>query len=487
MIWQYIILAIYTLSLGIIFIFSLGQAYLIYSYLKSKRKEDVIPILPLEIPKVTVQLPLYNELYVVERLIDAVCKLNYPKNCLEIQVLDDSTDNSLQITQQIVAQKNALGFNIVHITRAKNIGFKAGALQHGLNLAKGEFIAIFDADFLPETNFLQQLIPYFNQPKIGMVQSRWGHINEGYSLLTKVQGFGLDGHFTIEQTGRNHANLFMNFNGTAGIWRKTCIQEAGGWQHDTLTEDLDLSYRAQLKGWDFQYVENVVTPAELPVESNALRSQQHRWTKGAIETSKKMVKEIWRTDVSIRKKIFGTLHLMNSYVFIFVLLTSILSLPVLYIKSQGLIPSIYFQLLSVFLLGFIIVSIFYLVASRSKKEKLGLFTKLFPMFLSVSMALSFHNSIAVLEGLFGFKSDFIRTPKFNIIKSKENFKENIYVKRSLSKSFYIELFLSLYFFLGLYLAFVLQDFALFPFHLMLFIGFSTLNFYSVKHAIVPET
>ena len=487
MIWQYIIVAIYTLSLGIIFIFSLGQAYLIYSYLKSKRKEDVIPVLPLEIPKVTVQLPLYNELYVVERLIEAVCNLNYPKNCLEIQVLDDSTDNSLMVTRQIVEQKRALGFDIVHITRTKNIGFKAGALQHGLELAKGEFIAIFDADFLPETNFLQQLIPYFNQSKIGMVQSRWGHINESYSLLTKVQGFGLDGHFTIEQTGRNHANLFMNFNGTAGIWRKSCIADAGGWQHDTLTEDLDLSYRAQLKGWQFQYVENVVTPAELPVESNALRSQQHRWTKGAIETSKKMVKEIWRTDVGIRKKIFGTLHLMNSYVFIFVLLTSILSLPVLYIKSQGLIPSIYFQLLSVFLLGFVIVSVFYLVASRSKKEKLGLFTKLFPMFLSVSMALSFHNSIAVLEGLFGFKSDFIRTPKFNITKSKENFKGNIYVRRSLSKSFYVELFLSLYFFLGLYLAFVLQDFALFPFHLMLFIGFSTLNFYAVKHAIVPET
>ena len=235
-----------------------------------------------------------------------------------------------------------------------------------------------------------------------MVQTRWGHINRDFSILTKIQAFALDAHFTLEQTGRNSKKHCINFNGTAGVWRKSCIIDAGNWESDTLTEDLDLSYRAQLKGWQFQYVENVVTPAELPVESNALRSQQHRWTKGAIETSKKMVKEIWRTDVGIRKKIFGTLHLMNSYVFIFVLLTSILSLPVLYIKSQGLIPSIYFQLLSVFLLGFVIVSVFYLVASRSKKEKLGLFTKLFPMFLSVSMALSFHNSIAVLEGLFGF-------------------------------------------------------------------------------------
>jgi cellulose synthase/poly-beta-1,6-N-acetylglucosamine synthase-like glycosyltransferase len=486
MIWQFLILIIYTVSLSVIFIFSIGQAYLIYSYLKSKKKEDVIPVLPRDIPKVTVQLPLYNELYVVERLIESVCKLNYPQNRIEIQVLDDSTDNSLELTKKIIAQKQALGFDIVHITREKNIGFKAGALQNGLNQSKGQYIAIFDADFLPEPDFLQKLIPYFNQAQIGMVQSRWGHINQNYSLLTKVQAFGLDGHFTIEQTGRNHANLFMNFNGTAGIWRKTCIEEAGGWQHDTLTEDLDLSYRAQLKGWQFQYVENVVSPAELPVESNALRSQQHRWTKGAIETSKKMVKEIWKADVGLPKKVFGTLHLMNSYVFIFVLLTSILSVPILYIKSQGLIPAIYFQLLSVFLLAFIIVSIFYLVASQSKKENLGLFAKLFPLFLSVSMALSFHNSIAVLEGLFGFKSDFIRTPKFNITQLKENFKTNIYVKRSLSKSFYVEVLLSIYFFMGLYLAFVLKDFALFPFHLMLFIGFSTLNFYSLKHSIKPE-
>jgi cellulose synthase/poly-beta-1,6-N-acetylglucosamine synthase-like glycosyltransferase len=486
MIWQFLILIIYTVSLSVIFIFSIGQAYLIYSYLKSKKKEDVIPVLPRDIPKVTVQLPLYNELYVVERLIESVCKLNYPQNRIEIQVLDDSTDHSLELTKKIIAQKQALGFDIVHITREKNIGFKAGALQNGLNLSKGQYIAIFDADFLPEADFLQKLIPYFNQAQIGMVQSRWGHINQNYSLLTKVQAFGLDGHFTIEQTGRNHANLFLNFNGTAGIWRKTCIEEAGGWQHDTLTEDLDLSYRAQLKGWQFQYVENVVSPAELPVESNALRSQQHRWTKGAIETSKKMVKEIWKANIGIPKKIFGTLHLMNSYVFIFVLLTSILSVPILYIKSQDIIPAIYFQLLSVFLLGFVIVSIFYLVASRSKKENLGLFAKLFPLFLSVSMALSFHNSIAVLEGLFGFKSDFIRTPKFNITKLKENFKANIYVKPSLSKAFYVEVLLSIYFFIGLYLAFVLQDFALFPFHLMLFIGFSTLNFYSLKHSIKPE-
>ncbi|MBC7654032.1 MAG: glycosyltransferase [Oligoflexus sp.] len=482
MIWQISILVIYTLSLSIIFIFSVGQAYLIFSYLRSKRKTDVIPVMPVKIPTVTIQLPLYNELYVVKRLIKSVCNINYPKDKLEIQVLDDSTDLSLIETENIIKKMKVLGFDIAHIKREKNIGFKAGALQHGLNVAKGEFIAIFDADFLPEADFLQKLIPYFNQSNIGMVQSRWGHINNNYSLLTKIQAFGLDGHFTIEQTGRNKANLFMNFNGTAGIWRKQCIVDAGGWQHDTLTEDLDLSYRAQLKGWEFTYVENVVTPAELPVESNALRSQQHRWTKGAIETSKKMIKEIWMADVGLKKKIFGTLHLTNSYVFIFVFITSILSLPVLVIKSYKDINPIYFNLMTIFLLGFIIVTIFYIVASISKKENIKTFAKLYPMFLSVSMALSFHNSIAVLEGLFGFKSDFIRTPKFNITNLKQNFEENIYVKKILPKAFFVEFTLFIYFAFGLLLAFYFKDFALFPFHLLLFTGFGILTFYSFKHS-----
>ncbi|MBD3748659.1 MAG: glycosyltransferase [Sphingobacteriales bacterium] len=483
MIWQTIVLVLYTISLSVILLFSLGQAYLIFFYLRSKRRKDIIPLLGKDIPKVTVQLPLYNELYVVERLINSICALDYPKEKLEIQVLDDSNDNSLALTAAIIARKKVEGFDIHHLTRTKNIGFKAGALQNGLNIAKGKFIAIFDADFLPEKDFLQQLIPYFQNKNIGMVQSRWGHINKDYSLLTKVQGFGLDGHFTIEQSGRNKAGLFMNFNGTAGIWRKECIEEAGGWQFDTLTEDLDLSYRAQLKGWQFEYVEDVVTPAELPVESNALRSQQHRWTKGAVETSKKLLKHIWKTDVGLKKKIFGTLHLMNSYVFLFVFLTGLLSIPVLWIKNEHIINPIYFQLMSVFLIGFFIMSVFYLVANFSKKESLVAFAKLFPMFLSVSMALSFHNSIAVLEGLFGFKSDFIRTPKFNITQIKDSFKENIYVKRNLSKAFYIELFLSFYFLSGLVMAFYYHDFGLFPFHLMLFIGFSVLNFYAIKHSL----
>ncbi|HEX7367291.1 MAG TPA: glycosyltransferase [Pelobium sp.] len=480
MIWQIIILVLYVVSLSVILLFSVGQACLIYFYLKSKKETQKTLSIPKELPLITVQLPLFNELYVTERLINAVCDLSYPKDKLEIQVLDDSTDESFTLAQKLVLQKKALGFSIEHISREKNIGFKAGALQNGLNKAKGELIAIFDADFLPKKDFLQQLIPYFANPKIGMVQSRWGHINKDFSVLTQVQGFGLDGHFTVEQQGRNSANLFMNFNGTAGIWRKQCVEEAGGWQHDTLTEDLDLSYRAQLKGWDFKYVEHITTPAELPVELNAFKSQQHRWTKGAIETSKKMIFRVWQADIALKRKVFASLHLLNSYAFFFIFLASILSVPVLIIKNNTQIPEVYFQCLSVFIVGFLIVALFYWVASFSKNKPYGSFLKLFPMFLSVSLALSFHNSIAVLEGVFNFKSDFIRTPKFNIQNLKDGFKGNIYVQQQLSKSFYAELFLCLYFLLGIISAFYYRDFGLLPFHVMLFTGFCVLNFYSLK-------
>lgn len=480
MILQYIILALYTICLIFILIFSIGQAFLIYFYLKSKK--DIIEVLKNDtFPKVTIQLPLYNELYVVERLINAVCELNYPKDKLEIQILDDSTDDSLHLTKKLISQKQKQGFDIKHITRDQNLGFKAGALQNGTSLASGEFIAIFDADFLPAKDFLEKLMPHFNNPEIGMVQSKWEHLNSNYSLLTKVQAFGLDGHFTIEQSGRNAANLFINFNGTAGIWRKACIEDAGGWQHDTLTEDLDLSYRAQLKGWKFKYVESVGTPAELPVELNAYKSQQHRWTKGAIETAKKNLHNIWRSEVSFKKKIFGSLHLLNSYSFLFVFIISILSIPVLIIKNYSQVNALYFQLMTFFISGFIIVSIFYTVVYFSKYKDLFGFLKLFPFFLSFSMALSFHNSIAVLEGLFGFKSDFIRTPKFNISNNKQEFKHNIYIKKSLSRSFYIEALLALYFSFGVVLAFYFRDFGLLPFHLLLCIGFYSLNFYAIKH------
>jgi cellulose synthase/poly-beta-1,6-N-acetylglucosamine synthase-like glycosyltransferase len=480
MVWQILLLIVYNLALSVVFIFSLCQAYLIFSFLQSKRKKEQAPQMPKDLPIITIQLPLFNELYVVERLINAICALNYPQSKLEIQVLDDSKDEALALSKKIIEQKKALGFDIVHITREQNIGFKAGALQNGLAKAKGEFIAVFDADFLPEPDFLRQLISYFNQANIGMVQSRWGHINQNYSLLTRLQAFGLDGHFTIEQSGRNNAGLFINFNGTAGIWRKSCIEDAGGWQHDTLTEDLDLSYRAQLKGWQFKYVEDLICPAELPVEINAFRSQQHRWTKGAIETAKKLFRQMWLSNITFKKKIFAAFHLLNAYIFLFVFITSVLSLPVLIVKNQGQIPIIYFQWMSFFLIGLVIVYAFYLVSFTTRKEKILEFLKLFPLFLSVSMALSFHNSLAVLEGIFGKKSAFIRTPKFNITQNKQDFKANIYFNHRLSKTFFIELFLGFYFLGGVLMAFYFKDYGLMPFHLLLCIGFGILNFYALK-------
>ncbi|MCK5033885.1 MAG: glycosyltransferase family 2 protein, partial [Calditrichia bacterium] len=269
-----IILNIYLLALFVVGIFSLEAAYLIYNYLK-KKNEKVKNAEMSDLPFVTVQLPIYNEIYVAERLIDSVCALEYPKDKLEIQILDDSTDETIKISNDLVNKYKASGFNIELIQRVDRVGYKAGALRNGLVSAKGEFIAIFDADFIPEKNFLLNTVNYFENKNVGMVQTRWEHLNEEYSYLTKAQAFGLAGHFVIEQNGRNNAGLFINFNGTAGIWRKTCIEDAGNWQADTLTEDLDLSYRAQLKGWKFIFLNDVVTPSELPAEVNALKSQQY--------------------------------------------------------------------------------------------------------------------------------------------------------------------------------------------------------------------
>lgn len=477
MMWQYLVLIIYTLTLSLILIFSIGQSFLIFSYLKKKPKNVVLEKLnPTKLPIVTVQLPLYNEIYVVEQLINSVCELNYPKEKLEIQVLDDSDDECYALVQKIIKQKQAQGFDIHHINRKINIGFKAGALQHGLKFAKGEFIAIFDADFIPEIEFLNQLLPYFKQ-NIGMVQSKWGHTNANYSLLTKVQAFALDGHFTIEQTGRNNANLLINFNGTAGMWRKSCIIDAGGWQHDTLTEDLDLSYRAQLKGWKFDYVENVITPAQLPVDLNAFRSQQHRWTKGAIETSKKMLYPIWKNkNQTFSTKIFATLHLCYSYNFLLAFISIVLSLPLLYIKNQHLVNPLYFQVISVFWLGFLALFLFYFVSYFSYQKGIKNFVALFIAFISITMAMSFHNSLAVVEGIFGKKSSFIRTPKF----ISNSIKNNKYINHRIPFTFYIEFILGIYFSLAIYLGFYYHDFCLILFHIMLCFGFFTLVFYSLK-------
>ncbi|WP_198034981.1 cellulose synthase family protein [Winogradskyella sp. J14-2] len=472
--------------------YALAQLNLLYNYLSSKKKRTTCEKFDLnnpdEIPYVTIQLPVFNEMYVMERLLDNIAELDYPKDKLEIQVLDDSTDETVHSTKAHVEKLAATGLDIKHITRTKRTGFKAGALKEGLEIAKGEYIAIFDADFLPKPNWLKRTVPYFKDRKIGVVQTRWGHINRNYSLLTRIQAFALDAHFTLEQVGRNSKGHFINFNGTAGIWRKECILDAGNWEGDTLTEDLDLSYRAQLKKWKFKYLEDVETPAELPIVISAARSQQFRWNKGGAENFRKMLWRVIRSkNISAKTKIHGLLHLLNSSMFLSIFIVAILSIPMLYIKNEYAHLRDYFYVMSFFIMSTIIFFVCYWFMYRniygSGFKKFFGYIGMFFTFFSIAMGFSLHNSIAVIEGHVGKKSEFVRTPKFNIKSFKDNWKNNKYLKKSLSKNVVLEGILMLYFAFGLYSAFIVGDqggdFGLFPFHLMLCVGFGYVFFKSI--------
>lgn len=481
-----IILVFYSIALLFIFIYSTTQALLIRRYFKNKRSTVMLEKDEAYKPEVTIQLPIYNELYVVERLIDNICLIDYPKNKLQIQVLDDSTDETVQIAKDKVDEWKLKGVNIVHIHRTNRKGFKAGALEEGLETASGEFVAIFDSDFLPDSNFLNNTVPYFINHKVGMVQTRWGHINRNYSLLTKLQAFGLDAHFTVEQVGRNYHDGFINFNGTAGIWRKECIISSGNWQPDTLTEDLDLSYRAQLGDWKFVYLENVESPAELPPVMSALKTQQYRWTKGGAETAKKHLLSVIKSNKSFSVKWHGIMHLLNSAIFLSILICAILSVPLLFIKPE--VPQIknLFLIASLFSVSFLVLISLYYVSSykrfKTKPEAIFRVLTTFPLFLSVSMGLSLHNGIAVLEGYIGRKTPFIRTPKFNLHTGNSSLEGNKYLRPSLSFINLLELLLCLYFSYGIVKGIQIRDYGLLPFHFMLSIGFLTVFYYSLKQS-----
>lgn len=487
-----IIIVVYTIALTLIFIYALAQLNLLSNYLKAQKKQSQAVKFdfsnPNNIPFVSIQLPVYNEMYVMERLLENMSKMDYPKDKLEIQVLDDSTDESLELTQKLVKQLKLSGVNIVHIHRTKRTGFKAGALKEGLKVAKGEFIAIFDADFLPRPNWLKETIPYFKDENIGVVQTRWSHLNRNHSVLTKIQAFALDAHFTLEQVGRNSKSHFINFNGTAGVWRKTCILEAGNWEGDTLTEDLDLSYRAQLKNWKFKYLEDVETPAELPMAISAARSQQFRWNKGGAENFRKMAwKLVKNKHISAKTKAHGLLHLLNSSMFLNILIVAVLSIPMLYIKNEYESLKPYFYVMSFFVVSSIIFFVCYWfmykkIYGNSLKDFIG-YLGMFFTFFSIAMGFSLHNSVAVLEGHFGKRSDFVRTPKFNINSLSDSWKNNKYLSKKIPIYVLFEGLLALYFGFGMYSAFVVGnqggDFGLFPFHLMLFLGFGYVFFKSV--------
>ena len=492
MVLEYLIIAVYTICLLLIFMYAIAQLNLLLNYLKFRNKEDNSPQFdfsnPDEIPFVTIQLPVYNELYVMQRLLKNIAKLEYPLDKLEIQVLDDSTDESVEMTAKEIKKIQEKGIDIQHIRRTNRKGFKAGALKEGLKIAKGEFIAIFDADFLPQKEWLYKTVPYFKDAKIGVVQTRWGHINRDYSTLTKIQAFALDAHFTLEQVGRNSKGHFINFNGTAGLWRKECIYDAGNWEGDTLTEDLDLSYRAQLKNWKFKYLEKVVTPAELPIVISAARSQQFRWNKGGAENFQKMMRRVITSkNVPFRTKIHSLLHLLNSSMFTCIFLVAVLSIPMLYIKNEYAHLKYYFYVMSFFVISSLIFFVCYWHMYKNIYgggfKKFFTYIGAFLTFFSIAMGFSLHNTIAVLEGHLGKKSEFVRTPKFNIENIKDGWKTNKYIKKKPSVHVILEGLLAIYFIFGMYSAFIVGDqggdFGLFPFHLMLFVGFSYVFFKSI--------
>ncbi|MCX7984600.1 MAG: glycosyltransferase family 2 protein [Bacteroidetes bacterium] len=477
------VLYAYFISLLILFAFGAHGFVMVYHYLKQRGHRYVPPPLT-ETPVVTVQLPVYNELYVVNRLIDAVCALDYPKDKLEIQVLDDSTDETVDVCAKAVAHYQALGYDIKHIHRTDRSGFKAGALKHGLELARGEFIAIFDADFVPNRDFLKKTIPFFyTDPTIAVVQTRWEHLNEEYSLLTKAQAFALNGHFVVEQDVRCKAGYFINFNGTGGVWRKTAIYDAGNWQSDTLTEDLDLSYRAQLKGWKFIYLADVTSPAELPAEVNALKSQQFRWTKGAIETARKILPEVWKAKIPLRVKIHSTFHLTNNIVFPFIVLAGILNVPLIFIKHHGGHET-YFALMSVFVLAFIGSFLFYLVSQKAVYPDWKRRILLFPLFMAGSMGFAVNNTRAVLEALFKRRSEFVRTPKYAIQKKNDSWQVKKYAtKKKIDWVVITEIVLALYCFFGVISSLYYMEIAALPFQLLYLVGFGGVAWLSIRHAL----
>src|SRR3954469_4066995 len=398
--------------------YGIHRYVIIYLFLKHRNRPPKPAGQFQQLPKVTVQLPIFNEVYVVERLLRAVSELDYPRELLQIQVLDDSTDDTREITSSCADQLRRRGLNVSLIHRIDRTGFKAGALAVGLEAAEGEFVCILDADFVPNPDLLKRTIHFFTDPNVGMIQTRWGHLNRGYSLLTRVQAMFLDGHLLLEQTARSRSGRFFNFNGTAGLWRRSCIDEAGGWQHDTLTEDLDLSYRAQLAGWKFIFLPDVITPAELPVDMNGFKSQQHRWTKGSIQTCKKLLPTIWRSKLALPLKIEATAHLTSNFAYLLLACLCVLLHPSIGGPQAGWLRVLLVDV-PIFLTASLSVAVFYICAQRELHPRTWMKEILLPpALLALGVGLSLNNARAVLEAVFNQESDFARTPKYGIERKK---------------------------------------------------------------------
>ncbi len=437
------VLGVYFAILLVLTGYGVHRWYLVWLYARHRGRSRPPRQRFHEPPILTVQLPMYNELYVVRRLIDAVCRLDYPRERLQIQVLDDSTDETTELARREVARRRAEGFDIELLHREERTGFKAGALAAGLQRARGELIAIFDADFVPPADFARNLIDHFTDTDVGMVQARWGHLNPGHSALTRVQSMFLDGHFVIEHTARNRSGRFFNFNGTAGIWRRRCIEDAGGWQHDTLTEDLDLSYRAQMRGWRFVFVPDQVAPAELPVEVGAFKTQQHRWAKGSIQTARKLLPRILGSRLPLRVKSEAVLHLTANVGYLLMVALALLVVPAVWIRAEISHWTLLLVDLPIVLFSSMSVAAFYVTAQR---EALGSWRGLLrwvPFLMAVGIGLSINNSRAVIEAMRGKPSSFRRTPKYNLARGV-SLSQRRY-RGSINRDTWIELGLAGYF------------------------------------------
>jgi cellulose synthase/poly-beta-1,6-N-acetylglucosamine synthase-like glycosyltransferase len=445
---------------------------LVYLYYRNKKNRTTEPGQRFsELPRVTVQLPIFNEQFVIDRLLQAICRLDYPREKLEIQVLDDSTDETVEVARGLVEHYCAQGYPITYHHRTNRAGFKAGALHEGLKWASGEYIAIFDADFVPPADFLQRTIHHFTSEKVGMVQTRWTHINRNYSFLTEVEAILLDGHFVLEHSGRARSNVFFNFNGTAGVWRRTAIESAGGWQHDTLTEDTDLSYRAQLKGWKFIYLQDVECPAELPVEMTAFKTQQARWAKGLIQTGKKILPRVLKSDQPFRVKLESWYHLTANLSYPLMVILSVLLLPAMVIRFyQGWFQMLYIDI-PLFLASTFSISSFYLVSQRELFPKTWPRALLYlPFLMALGIGLTVTNTIAVIEALVGKQTAFARTPKYRVESKKDKFRAAKYRKR-LGWVPWVEMLIGSYFALTVYYALQNENYLTVPFLMLFVVGY----------------
>jgi cellulose synthase/poly-beta-1,6-N-acetylglucosamine synthase-like glycosyltransferase len=465
-----LVLGVYLVTLSILAVYGFHRGHLVYLYWRHHKRALKPKSRFEELPVVTVQLPMFNELYVAERLIESIAALDYPKEKLEIQVLDDSLDETREIAKAKVEELVERGYDAVYIHRTDRTGYKAGALENGLHQSRGEYLLVFDADFVPTPSIIQDLVHYFTEAKVGMVQARWGHLNRDYSMLTRVQAMMLDGHFVIEHIARNRSGRFFNFNGTAGMWRKSAIEDAGGWQHDTLTEDMDLSFRAQLKGWRFVYVPDALAPAEIPCEMNSFKTQQFRWAKGSAQTAKKLLPIVLRAKLPLHVKLEAIFHLTNNFAYVFLILLALLQLPNMLLRQKMDRPELLLMDVPLFAATSGSIVLFYLTTHRALYQNLWEAVRRLPLMMALGIGLSLNNARAVVEGLFGRDTEFVRTPKHGVTRKEETWTKKRY---RAGKNFYslLEVSFGLYFVGAIVLACLLGAWMSVPFLCLFMFGF----------------